>query len=90
MLSPISLQKDVSDSCKEDYPGPSAESEVETRNIINFFRHNGPILGTIDWHSYGELILRPYGYTNRTSADDEWLKKLSTQMANEIERVSST
>ena len=24
-------------------------------------RSNGPIIGAIDWHSFGQLILRPYG-----------------------------
>ncbi len=26
-----------------------------------FYRAQSDIIGAIDWHSYGELILRPYG-----------------------------
>lgn len=47
--------------CAEDYSGPYPLSEPETRNIVNFFRRNSPVIGVIDWHSYGELILRPWG-----------------------------
>lgn len=84
----VSLQKGLTDSCAEDYPGPRPESEVETRNIIKFFRSNSPIVGALDMHSYGQLILRPYGYTNQTAVDEKWMKELSTQMAAEIKKVS--
>ena len=29
--------------------------------IIIFNRQNGPIVGAIDLHAYGELVLRPWG-----------------------------
>ena len=88
-LSLLSLlqQKPIEKSCDEDYPGPKAKSEKETNNIINFFRQHAPIVGAIDWHSYGQLILRPWGFNNNTSPDDAWMKKLSTQMATIIEQV---
>ena len=82
------LQKPLTDSCAEDYPGPKALSELETQHIVNFFRQNAPIVGAIDWHSYGQLILRPWGYTNATAPDEDWHKKLSTEMANIIRQVS--
>ena len=47
--------------CAEDYSGPFPLSEPETQHIVNYFRENAPIIGVIDWHSYGELILRPWG-----------------------------
>ena len=47
--------------CAEDYSGPYPLSEPETQHIVNYFRQNAPIIGVIDWHSYGELILRPWG-----------------------------
>ena len=82
-----SQQKPISDACAEDYPGPKPQSEKETRNIVNFFRQHAPIVGAIDWHSYGQLILRPWGYSNATSPDDAWMKKLSTEMANIVKEV---
>ena len=47
--------------CREDYGGPNPLSEPETRNIVNYWKRNGPIIGAIDWHSYGKLILHPWG-----------------------------
>jgi hypothetical protein len=44
-------------------------------------------VGAIDWHSYGQLILRPWGYSNATAPEDAWLKELSTEMANIIKQV---
>ncbi|GAA0432480.1 hypothetical protein Acor_76250 [Acrocarpospora corrugata] len=52
----------------ETYRGPSAESAPEVKAVADFVR--GRVVGgvqqiksTIDWHTYGELILWPYGYT---------------------------
>ena len=47
--------------CSEDYGGPKPASEPETKNIMNYWKQNGPIVGAIDWHSYGQLILHPWG-----------------------------
>ena len=52
--------------CAEDYSGPYPLSEPETQHIVDYFRQNAPIIGVIDWHSYGELILRPWGTPSST------------------------
>ncbi|WP_052852083.1 M14 family metallopeptidase [Streptomyces avicenniae] len=64
----------------ETYRGPSAESGTETRVVADFVRGRRvggvqQITAHIDFHTYGELVLWPYGYTyNRTgpglTADD--------------------
>ncbi|WP_061292286.1 M14 family metallopeptidase [Herbidospora cretacea] len=57
----------------DTYRGPSAESAPEVRAIADFVRGR-VVSGTqqikahIDWHSYGELILWPYGYTTANTA----------------------
>jgi len=71
----------MADSCKEDFGGPEAQSEKESKNIVTYFRANAPIVGSIDWHSYGQLLLRPYGYTNQSAPDEQFLKSMSTNMA---------
>ncbi len=71
----------------EDYPGTHAKSEHETQNIINFFRGNAPIIGSIDWHSYGQLLLRPYGYSNASAPDESFMVGLSNGMKNAIFNV---
>ncbi len=47
------------------YPGPYPFSENETQAIRDLFaNHNFDI--AISYHNYGELILYPWGYTNKT------------------------
>ncbi|GIH24031.1 hypothetical protein Aph01nite_23410 [Acrocarpospora phusangensis] len=57
----------------ETYRGPSAESAPEVRAVADFVRSRvvggvQQIKSTIDWHTYGELILWPYGYTTANTA----------------------
>ncbi|MGC5010301.1 M14 family zinc carboxypeptidase [Streptosporangium sp. DT93] len=53
----------------DTYRGPAAESAPEVRAVANWVRSRvvggtQQIKSHIDWHSYGELILWPYGYTS--------------------------
>ncbi|CAF0934538.1 unnamed protein product [Rotaria sordida] len=52
-------------ACSETYGGSSAQSEIETQNVVNFLNAKK---GTWDmymsFHSYGQLWLLPYGYGN--------------------------
>ena len=57
----------------ETYRGPSAFSAPETQRLRNFV--NGRVVnGTqqikahIDWHTYSQLVLWPYGYTTANTA----------------------
>ncbi|XP_064391731.1 carboxypeptidase O-like isoform X2 [Halichondria panicea] len=81
------LHKSIGHACDEDYPGFNAGSEHETKNIMKFFRNNAPIVGSIDWHSYGQLILRPYGYTNASAPDESFMLSLSNTMKDKIHSV---
>ncbi|MCG5214143.1 M14 family zinc carboxypeptidase [Streptosporangium soli] len=52
----------------DTYRGAAAESAPEVRAVANFVRSRvvggvQQIKAHIDWHTYGELILWPYGYT---------------------------
>ena len=87
-FNPSSLSSQKSTSCVDDYGGPEALSELETQHIVNYFRENAPILGSIDFHSYGQLLLRPYGHTNATSPDEEFHKTLGAEMKDIIKEVS--
>jgi carboxypeptidase T len=57
----------------ETYRGPSAESAPEVRAAANFVRSRvvggkQQIKSNIDFHTYSELILWPYGYTSSDTA----------------------
>jgi carboxypeptidase T len=76
----------------ETYRGPSAESAPEVRAIVNFVC--GRVVGGvqqiktgIDFHTYSELVLWPYGYTyadtasNLTATDAAAFQALGRGMA---------
>lgn len=57
-----------STSSSETYRGPAAESAPEVRAAAGFVRSRvvggvQQIKAAIDWHTYSELVLWPYGYT---------------------------
>jgi hypothetical protein len=77
----------------ETYRGPSPASAPEVQAVVNFV--NSRVIGGrqritshIDWHTYGELVLWPYGYTyadtapGLTATDRQAFATLGTAMAN--------
>ncbi|WP_028809508.1 M14 family metallopeptidase [Streptomyces sp. 351MFTsu5.1] len=57
----------------ETYRGPSAESAPEVKVVANFVRSRvvggvQQIKSNIDFHTYSELVLWPYGYTSADTA----------------------
>jgi murein tripeptide amidase MpaA len=55
----------TSGQCSSDtYYGPSAFSEPETQVMRNLIQGNPRIKTTMDWHSYSELVMSPWGYTS--------------------------
>ncbi|AWS48877.1 zinc carboxypeptidase [Streptosporangium sp. 'caverna'] len=57
----------------ETYRGTAGESAPETKAVANWVRSRvvggvQQIKSHIDWHTYGELILWPYGYTSSDTA----------------------
>jgi len=66
-----------SNPSSDTYHGTSAFSEPETKAIstyINSLNANKNIIAAIDFHSYSELILRPYGWTTALCPDEVKLK----------------
>jgi carboxypeptidase T len=77
----------------ETYRGPSPASAPEVQTVANFV--NSRVIGGrqritahIDWHTYGELVLWPYGYTFADTApglnatDQQAFAALGTAMAD--------
>jgi len=82
--------------CAETYRGASAGSEPETQAVQNYVRslwadRRGPNLGDaapantsgihIDVHSYGQLVLWPWGYTNQVAPNGVALQTLGRRFA---------
>jgi murein tripeptide amidase MpaA len=81
--------------CSDTYMGESPASELEVQAVQNYFLAHQvglgaksaeglPILGAIDWHSYSQLILRPYGWTSAVSPDDYVLKPLGDNYSTDV------
>ncbi|KAJ8922112.1 hypothetical protein NQ315_004046 [Exocentrus adspersus] len=77
--------------CSETYAGRSAFSEVETQAVKNFFdSHRGRIKLFIDLHSYGRLLMFPWGYTSDPPSDFEELQSLGERVNDAITSVRGT
>ena len=57
------------DSSSETYRGPSAGSEPITQNMMNFISANTNINIIMNYHSYSNLLLYPWCYTDTPTPD---------------------
>jgi hypothetical protein len=72
------------------YCGPGAFSELETKAIRDIFIDND-ICAAISWHTYGELVLWPWGYSKiKQTPDDTYLKHVGEQIASRIDRQTAS
>jgi len=46
----------------ETFCGAAPFSEPETQAVSTYIKSNGPFLGFIDYHSFSQLVMRPFGY----------------------------
>ena len=69
----------------EVYHGPEPWSEPEVNFVKNFFTNHSFAAG-ISYHSYGELVLYPYGYDYSCKAPDHIaLKDIAENIASNIQ-----
>ncbi|KJE93156.1 carboxypeptidase [Capsaspora owczarzaki ATCC 30864] len=79
-----------SNPCDDTYMGTAANSEPETQASVNYFRASAPAIAAIDFHSYSQLVLRPWGDTNTNCQDETRFAKLGTNMVNTIYALTKT
>jgi len=70
------------------YRGTAPFSEPESSALSTFLGSLNNVIGAIDWHSYSQLILRPYGWTLNDSPYEKPLFALSQQWAAAIKSVN--
>lgn len=73
-----------SNTNSDTYRGPSAFSEPETNGFQQWLGTIPPVAGYIDFHSYGQYILWPWGYTETLAPGDSWLRATGTAMRDGI------
>jgi len=69
----------------DTYRGPSAASEPETRALMKLAELIRPI-GYITYHSYGEMVIVPYGCQNQITGEQAWLDQIGRAVAKVLPR----
>ena len=57
------------DKCSHLYHGPYPFSEPEVKGVASFLSTINNLKGFIDFHSYGQLWMTPWGYTKELPKD---------------------
>jgi len=55
--------------CSDSYCGSAAFSEVEVKSMANYVKKRGNIINFVDWHSYSQLWMAPYGWSSAMPPD---------------------
>ncbi|XP_053402229.1 carboxypeptidase B-like [Mercenaria mercenaria] len=78
------------DPCSDTYCGPSAFSEVEVKGVADFLSKIENLKGFIDFHSYSQLWMSPWGYTTKLPEDFEAQDEGSATAVKALEEVYGT
>lgn len=68
------------DPQSECYRGPSGASEAEVKAVLNLELGHQNIRGVIDHHSYGDLILYPWGHTSDPVPDKTMYQEIGQRI----------
>ena len=72
----------------ETYRGVAAFSEPESQAMGDYFIAHPTLVGHIDFHSYSQLVLSPWGYTTTFPANNDALVALGHDMKDAIARTT--
>jgi len=65
---------------RDTYRGPYGGSEPEVKALLDFELSHSNIKGVLDYHSYGDTILYPYGHTRETSPNVKLYREIGAKM----------
>ncbi|KAM8980833.1 carboxypeptidase A4-like [Sarcophilus harrisii] len=74
---PVPGKTNSDDPCSPFYRGPGPNSEVEVEFVANFISKHGNFKSFIDFHSFSQLLMYPYGYISNKCPDCAELDKLA-------------
>jgi carboxypeptidase A2 len=77
-----------SNPCSETFHGKSAASEPEVQALKKYIQFTDGLHTYVDWHSYSQLILRPWGATRTAPPDEHIMKPVSEAIANAMQSVN--
>ena len=72
------------DECNDLYRGPSPLSEPESTAWADYMSGLENLVAHIDYHSYGQLILSPWGYTAELPANHSLFECLNEEIQQSI------
>ncbi|XP_052815318.1 carboxypeptidase B-like [Mya arenaria] len=78
------------DPCSDTYCGPKAFSEVEVKGVSDFLRNISGLKGFIDFHSYSQLWMSPWGYTKKLPKDFKQQDEGSAAAVDALQKVFGT
>jgi len=78
------------DPNSDTYCGSGPFSEPETQTLRAITQQYSPFSAAIDFHSYGQLILRPYGWTNTPPTNNAQLTTVGNGLRDAIRVHSGT
>jgi carboxypeptidase A4 len=70
--------------CNDTYRGASAMSEPEVQRLRDFAIARPEIRVHLDFHSYSQLVMSPWGYTGTLPPDAAFFQSMDEQMAAAI------
>ncbi|KAG0307253.1 hypothetical protein BGZ98_000702 [Dissophora globulifera] len=77
------------DPCADDYHGPSAFSSPEAANIANYLKSLPNVVSYIDFHSYSQMWMTPYGHIDTPPRSyDSYLKPLADGAVDALQNVN--
>jgi len=76
--------------CSESFEGYEAFSEVEVKAVGDFIASTKSIQGYVNFHSYSQLWMSPYGWTTAKPADFDVQDKLSVKAIEALAAVHGT
>ncbi|XP_021942856.1 zinc carboxypeptidase-like isoform X2 [Zootermopsis nevadensis] len=80
-----------SSPCSDSYAGASPFSEIETRTLANYLRSiSDTLLVYLDFHSYSQLLMFPYGHSQDHVSNYDVLYPLGLEAAAALAKNNGT
>ncbi|MFT7799285.1 carboxypeptidase A1-like [Arapaima gigas] len=78
------------DPCSETYHGPFVHSESEVKAIVDFILDHGNFKAMITIHSFSQMLMYPYGYTDKPVSNAGELHDLAERAVGALESLYGT
>ncbi|XP_072034906.1 carboxypeptidase B-like [Amphiura filiformis] len=79
--------------CDDNYPGTKPFSETEVKQIADFLTELNkhiPVVAFLDIHSYGQMWMSPFGYSDKKPDDFEKHMQLANRTTSALSNVHGT